>query len=279
MYKFFTAIIIYLVILSTLISFVVFESIQEEQKYISLDGGITSDKVEFTQIDEYVDTRLLSKGDWNVHNNTLVYSGAFISKWNDMLLKGIVPDNAGYYTVKYEFDNPEDSRIRFILQKAGIADSESYYATYTGTEINVYEASIKLPIQIAFPAKILSAPISLSGNGQTITTRFNPTTEHIELYHNDNFIGECYGNTGGKTTASHYGGMGVFDKHLVITGITANIHITEEPSFVDLFLLIGSVLVYTIDEKYFPLIFNLLLIKLPIAVLIIGLAFWIRGVS
>lgn len=276
MYKFFASIIIYLVIISTLISFVVMDAQEDEVGYISLQGGLSSDKVEFTNIDQYIDTKLLNKGYWKVEGGNLVYSGIH-PQWSDILLKGIQPDESGYYQIKYVFNNPENSRIRFIIQKAGLLDSQSYYLVYDGSSLAIPNPSYDIPIVNLFTTNIFSISSSLSGVNQSITTRFNPSTEHIEVYHNDNYLGEVYGSQG-LVSASHYGGIGVFDNHLEVTSIIADITITEEPSFLDLFSMIANVIFYTIDEKYFPFIYNLLLIKLPIAVLIIGIVFWARGV-
>ena len=277
MYKFFASIIIYLVIISTIISFTVMDARGADTDYISLSTGLTGDRVELTNIEEYIDAKLLDKAYWNVEGNSLVYSGIH-PQWSDILLKGIQPDEEGYYQIKYEFNNPDDSRIRFIIQKAGLLDSQSYYLVYDGSSLTIPNPSYDIPILNLFTTNLFSIPTSLSGVNQSITTRYNPDTEHIEVYHNDNYLGDATGDTG-RTTASHYGGIGVFDNYLEVTGITATINIYEEPSFLDLFSMIASVIFYTIDEKYFPFIFNLLLIKLPIGILAIGIIFWVRGVS
>lgn len=276
MYKFFASIIIYLVIISTIISFTVMDARGTDTDYISLSSGLTGDRVELTNIDEYIDAKLLDKAYWNVEGGNLVYSGIH-PQWSDILLKGIQPDESGYYQIKYEFNNPDDSRIRFIIQKAGLLDSQSYYLVYDGSSLTIPNPSYDIPIVNLFTTNIFSFPTTLSGVNQSITTRFNPSTEHIEVYHNDNYLGEVYGSQG-FVPASHYGGIGVFDNYLEVTGITATINIYEEPSFLDLFSMIANVIFYTIDEKYFPFIYNLLLIKLPIGILIIGIIFWARGV-
>lgn len=277
MYKFFTVIIIYLVIVSTFISFVVLEAQNEELKYIELSNQITGNQVEFSRIDEYIDAKLLDKAYWKVVDNKLIYEG-ISPNWADINLKGLTKDNDGYYTVKYDFNNPNNVYIRFIIQKAGLLDSASYYLVYDGVSLTIPEPKANIPIlDLIFRDTLYKQPIDLSGNAQSITTRFNPDSQHIEIYHNDIYIGEAYGNQD-IVSADYFGGIGVNGDYLEVTAITTNINIVDEPSFTDLFTTIAKVIFYTIDEKYFPFIFNLILIKLPIAVIVIGVIFWVRGV-
>lgn len=278
MYKYFTGIIIYLVIISTLISVVVLDAKGEEQDYIALSNSITGSQVEFSNIDEYIDAKLLAGSYWNVVDNTLIYEG-ISPNWADINLKGLQPDNDGYYTVKYEFNNPNNVYIRFIIQKAGLLDSASYYLVYDGVSLTIPEPKADIPIlDLLFSDTLYKMNADLSGNNQSITTRYNPDSQHIEIYHNDDYLGDAYGKLD-TTTASHYGGIGVNGNYLEVTKITTDINITEEPSFTDLFGMISNVIFYTIDEKYFPFVYNLILIKLPIALLAIGIIFWVRGTS
>lgn len=275
MYKFFVGIIAYLVIISTIIGFVVYDAKNTQMDGINIGNTLQSDRVEFTEIDEYVDAKLLDRSYWTVTNNTLVFSGIHPS-WSDLLLKGIQTDSEGYYTIEYTIVNPENSRYRIIIQKSGLFDGDSVYLIYDGTKFTIPEPSINIPILTLVSGELYHYPVSNLIDEHTVKTRYNHDSGHIMIYLNDEYIGDSYYTS--DSTPSHFGGIGVYDNHLLVTGITTNIQITEEPSFLDLFGLIGSVLVYTIDEEYFPWIYNLLLIKLPIAMLIIGLAFWSRGV-
>lgn len=278
MFKFFAAIILYLVVISTIISFVVVDARNEDVGYISLSGGLEAKRVEFTEIDQYVDTKLVTLGYWSDINNTLVYEGVYPG-WNELFLKGLSPNSEGFYVVEYQFNNPQDSRIRFNLQHDGILDEKSYYLTYDEGYLRITEPRINIPILGLLPPDIIfERPISLSGNNQSIKTEFNPNTGEIRVYHNSEYIGDGIAKEP-IVTASHYGGIGVFDTYLEITAIIADINIYEEPGVMDLFSMIANVLVYTIDEKYFPFVYNLLLIKLPISILILGVVFWVRGVS
>ena len=282
MFQYFSALIVYLVILSLIVSGVVYAVEKEEVESINIDGAILADSVSFSEVEQFIDGRYIdgasfdmgsdyTYGSWYLTNDTLRYRGVGI-QYSDIYVKGLTPDG-GIIRVSYTIDNPNDNRMRFWIQKAGLLDKDSYLLEYTGEEIVIKEG--------LFKSTIWSIPYSLKDN-QIVTTYYNPDTQLIRIEINDVEIGSVSGGLSKIDNTKYYGGIGARDQssgELTVSSIEGNIRIFQEVKLTDLFSILAGVLFWTVDEKYFPMIFNIIFVKIPIFVIILGIIFWVRGTS
>jgi len=281
MIKFLAGIILYLLIISTFFGFVVSEKMSDELSGINTEI-YKGDFVDFsgtTNFNALIDQSSLVSQSWNIVNNVLIYNDTYsaLKGIHPIFFKGIQPNIDNEYKVKYYFNNSEDLNFEIWVTDGGIYDEHSFILKYDKTNLKMYNPYIHSIIGEYFQTEMFSIPISLTGI-HTITTILNPITQKIQIYVDDTLIQDI--PTKIRDDYTHYGGIFVPETGTFqVTKIESDITISADTGDHNFLALIGRLMLYTVPEEYMPLIFNIILIKFPIILLGIVIAFYIRGVS
>lgn len=278
--KYIGFIILYLVVISTVMGMVITEKTGDKFNTISTDiySGNTVDLSGKTEFDNLINTNYITYSDWSFVNNTLYYSGEGID--NEIYLKGIQPEN-GVYTVIYDIDNSEDLSFWIYITEGGYNNQYSYimeYDTSTGIVSIAYPYN-RNAVGEFFREEIISVSQDLSGE-LSLKTVLDTNTGNIKIYKdNVEFIDIPVSL---KDDYDHYGGLEVLTAgSFTVNSIATKIVITsnDDNNNIDFITTIAKLMLWTVPEEYMPLMFNIILIKLPILMLGIAVAFYIRGVS
>lgn len=301
MYEKLTLILAYLIVSSVFLGWFVYESeknvistldnVNYQGDIIRLDGSIPLEMFIDTK---YSTTQLSFVNLTGYAGNVLQISpaytaiGTFNPYRNTLYIRGIQPDN-NVYTVTYHIVNPDNADFAIIpasyedvsnarVLKANFKDMDTnprLIVTYDYDDL-IYDA-ITQPI--ATNANI--APYWQTSGENKITTILNRNLNVISIYLNDNPI--CISapvNIGEKSDTMHGGLRLLEESNIYLTSIDAPVYLTEDTQNTDnILIIIAQVLAWNVDEKYIPNMLNLLLIKVPMLFLIVGLAFYLRGVS
>lgn len=300
MYEKLTLILAYLIVSSVLMGWFVYESernviqtldnVNYQGDIIRLDGSIP--------LEMFIDTKQsttalsfvnLSGYESNVLKISPSYTaiGTFNPYKNTVFIRGIQEDN-NIYTVTYHIVNPDN--IDFVIIPASYSDSN---ARVLKANFKDMDSAPRLIVTYDYDDIIydtITQPIATNANiGQywfnsgenTITTILNRNVNTITVYLNDNPI--CINapvNIGEKSDTIHAGLRILEEYDMYLTAIDAPVYLTEDTQNTEnILVIIAQVLAWNVDEKYIPNMINLILIKVPMLFLIVGLAFYLRGVS
>ena len=281
MIRFIAGIILYLLIISTFFSFVVSEAINEDLPGINTEI-YSGDVVDFsgnTDFTALIDASIINSQQWNIVNNQLVFNGTYADSANErpIFFKGIQLNEDNEYKIKYYFNNSDDLTFEIWITDGGLFDSDAYILVYDGSNLKLYNPYTHTFAGEFLKTEMFSTPISLSGE-HTITTVLNPSTQILEIYI-DSALNQQI-PTEIKNYYPHYGGIIITETgEFSISRIESSIFITENTDNSNFITLIGNLLLWSVPEKYMPLIFNIILIKFPLLILTISVTFYIRGVS
>lgn len=280
MIKYISLIILYLLVISSFLTLVIYE--QTSETIQGIDGGVYSGGMaDFSgriDIDTLVDLSGASNFQWKLGNNTLVYDGDYYGTTMEkpIYFNGIVPNSAGEYDVTYQIDNVNDLNFELYITQGGISDSSSYILTYKNGWITMYTPYVHTLVGSFFKTELISQSLSLADEHR-IQTIVNPSTQQLSIVIDGSTVLQL--NTEIKSSYNHYGGFLIAgDGRFIIEEVTTSIKILDEgdSSFLGI---IASLMLWNVDEKYLPLAFNIILIKFPMIVLTMAIAFYLRGVS
>lgn len=280
MLRFIAGIILYLILISTFFGFIVTESQNEEFKSLNIEM-YSGDVVDFssqTNFEKLIDSNYINSQSWNIEDNTLIFDGIYSSAYfnKPIFFKGIQKNSDNEYNVKYHFNNSEDLTFQIWLSDGGILESDAYILIYDKTTLKMYNPYYHSTIGSFLKTEMFSIPMSLSGE-HIITTIINPTTQTLKIYVDSNLIQEI--PTEIKESYPHYGGILITETGtFTLTKIESTIRILESIDNMNFLSLIANLLLWSVPEKYMPLMFNIILIKFPLLILSIATAFYIRGV-
>ena len=278
MLKYISLIILYILVVSSFFSLVIYE--ESGTEISNPIGNIYSGgSVDFSgklNLKDIVDNSYNNMG-WNIINNTLIRTNGIYDPYaKGLFFKGFIPDENNNINVKIVIDNKDnaDFNLYVATNKRSInpVSTKKYYViTYRDNKI-----SMKYPDILGLGENIFSQNINLSGK-HTIEYKISNTQKTLDLTIDDVLIGNYVLDL--EKTYDYYLGVGVFDEgEFIIESIEALILITDinEASFTTI---IASLLLWNVPDKYLPMAFNILLIKFPLIILTIAAAFYIRGVS
>ncbi len=278
MLKYISLIILYILVVSSFFSLVIYE---ESGTEISNPIGTiySGGSVDFSgklNLKDIVDNSYNNMG-WNIVNNTLIRTNGIYDPYaKGLFFKGFIPDENNNINVKIVIDNKDNADFNLYVTSNKksinpISTKKYYVITYRDNKI-----SMKYPDILGLGENVFSQNINLSGK-HTIEYKISNTQKTLDLTIDEALIGSYVLDL--EKTYDYYLGVGVFDEgEFIIESIDALILITDinEASFTTI---IASLLLWNVDEKYLPMAFNILLIKFPLIILTIAVAFYIRGVS
>ena len=278
MLKYISLIILYILVVSSFFSLVIYEESGTEisNPIGSIYSGGSVDFSGKLNLNDIVDGSYNNLG-WNIVNNTLIRTNGIYDPYaKGLFFKGFIPDENNNINVKIVIDNKDnaDFNLYVATNKRSInpISTKKYYViTYRDNKI-----SMKYPDILGLGENVFSQNINLSGK-HTIEYKISNTQKTLDLTIDEALIGSYVLDL--EKTYDYYLGIGIFDEgEFVIESIEALILITDinESSFTTI---IASLLLWNVDEKYLPMAFNILLIKFPLIILTIAVAFYIRGVS
>ena len=278
MLKYISLIILYILVVSSFFSLVIYEESGTEisNPIGSIYSGGSVDFSGKLNLNDIVDGSYNNLG-WNIVNNTLIRTNGIYDPYaKGLFFKGFIPDENNNINVKIVIDNKDnaDFNLYVATNKRSInpISTKKYYViTYRDNKI-----SMKYPDILGLGENVFSQNINLSGK-HTIEYKISNTQKTLDLTIDEALIGSYVLDL--EKTYDYYLGVGVFDEgEFIIESIDALILITDinEASFTTI---IASLLLWNVDEKYLPMAFNILLIKFPLIILTIAVAFYIRGVS
>jgi hypothetical protein len=278
MLKYISLIILYILVVSSFFSLVIYEESGTEIN--NPIGNIYSGgSVDFSgklNLKDIVDNSYNNMG-WNIVNNTLIRTNGIYDPYaKGLFFKGFIPDENNNINVKIVIDNKDNADFNLYVTSNKksinpISTKKYYVITYRDNKI-----SMKYPDILGLGENVFSQNINLSGK-HTIEYKISNTQKTLDLTIDEALIGSYVLDL--EKTYDYYLGVGVFDEgEFIIESIDALILITDinETSFTTI---IASLLLWNVDEKYLPMAFNILLIKFPLIILTIAVAFYIRGVS
>ena len=281
MIKFVAGIILYLLIISTFFGFVVSEAMNEDLPGLNTEI-YSGDIVDFsgnTDFEKLIDASVINSQQWIITDNILIYGGIYSGSANErpIFFKGIKPTIDNIYEVKYFLNNSEDLPFEIWITEGGLFDSDAYILYYSGSTLTMYNPYIHTFVGEYLKTEMFSQTISLSGEN-TITTKIDYDNQNLKIYINDNLIQDI--PTEIKSSYNHYGGIIITETgNFSITRIESTVLITDATDNTNFLSLVASLVLWSVPEKYMPLIFNIILIKFPLLLLTISVAFYIRGVS
>jgi len=281
MIKFIAGILLYLLIISTFFGFVISEAMNEDFNTINMDI-YSGDVVDFsgeTDFSKLIDASIINSQQWNIVDNKLIFDGIYAGSINErpIFFKGIQPDNEGNYEVKYYFNNSENLKFELWITDGGIYDSDAYILFYDGNNLKMYYPYIHTTVGVYFRTEIFSEPKILSGI-HTLTTKVNPNEQTLKIYIDSSLFQSVPIEI--KDSYPHYGGIMITETGtFTLTRIESTILITDATDNSNFLSLIANLVLWSVPEKYMPLIFNIILIKFPLMLLTISVAFYIRGIS
>lgn len=275
MYKFLCALVMYIVVISSILSYSVYQIESNRIEGVSLPSTFFTENIQFGEIDEVssiFDGKITSSSFYTLHNNSLEFYNGLPYRYEDIYLKGVQPNSEGNYVVAYNISNPDNSLFRLWVYDAGIAGIGSIYAEFSDTEVKLRKVG---GTYVLWDSVIVEASLNNPSSG-IVQTKYNPSTGYVEVTHNGvSYISTYIDN---PSTINYYGGIGVLGETFTINGISAPIVIQTEKA-PNIFEIIGSLLVWNVSEEYIPMLLNIILIKVPIIFLALAIAFYLRGVS
>ncbi len=275
MYKFLCALVMYIVIISSIVTYSVYQMESNRIESISLPSAFFTDNINFGEIDSVgsvFDGKITSSSYYTLTNGTLSFNNGLPYRYEDIYLKGVQPNSEGIYEVSYNISNPDNSFFRFWIYDAGIAGVGSIYAEFTDTKLKLREVG---GTYILWDSVIEEVPLTNPTSG-IITTQYNPTSGYVSIIYDDLIYINKPVNT--PNTINYYGGIGVLGETFAVNGIATPIQ-TQTEETPNIFEIIGSLLLWNVSEDYIPTWLNIILIKVPIIFLALAIAFYIRGVS
>lgn len=281
MIKFVAGIILYLLIVSTFFGFIVSEAMNEDLPGINTEI-YSGDIVDFsgnTDFSEFIDSSIINSQQWIITDNTLIFNGIYSDSTNErpIFFKGIKPTIDNVYEVKYFLNNSEDLSFELWITDGGLFDSDAYILYYSDSTLTLYNPYLHTLVGEFLKTEMFSQPVSLSGEN-TITTKLDYDNQNLKIYINDNLFQDI--PTEIKSYYPHYAGIIITETgEFSITRIKSDILITDNTDNSNFLTLIANLVLWSVPEKYMPLIFNIILIKFPLMLLTISVAFYIRGVS
>lgn len=275
MYKTLCAVVLYIVVISSIITYSVYEIESNKIDGVTLPSSFFDDNIDFSTVDS-IDTifngKLTSSSYYNIENNTLLFENGLPYRYEDIYIKGIQPHSDGTYTISYNITNPDKSQFRLWIYRAGTLGLGSVYAEFTDSQIQLRETG---GTYLLWDSVITTAPLTIPTGG-IITTQYNPTDGRVSItYDGQTYINEIIPT---PKTIDYYGGIGVLGYSFTVNGISTPILIQTE-EIPNIFEIIGSLLLWNVSEEYIPNWLNIILIKVPIIFLALAIAFYIRGVS
>lgn len=281
MLRFITGILLYLIVISTFFGFVVSEAIGEDLEGINTEiyaGDIVdfSGNTDFTAL---IDASIINSQQWIITDNQLIFNGIYMGSTNErpIFFKGIQENIDNEYEVKYYLNNSEDLTFELWVTDGGILDSDAYILYYDGSNLKMYNPFAHSIVGGYFKTEMFNNIVSLSGI-HTITTNINQEEQTLKIYIDGSLLQEI--PTEIKDSYPHYGGIIITETGtFTLTKIESTIFITDNTDNSNFLTLIGNLVLWSVPEKYMPLLFNIILIKFPLLILTISVAFYIRGVS
>jgi len=283
MIKYIGAIILYLFAISLLISSVVYAETGENIGGIS-SYGYSATSVNFSEdinFNDIIVADIIDINAWEISNSSLNWIGNGLL-YQRVAFQGIqISDNN--IEVTYYINNVDNIDYDIYITVGGSSLSDSYILQYDANNQKVYMKELgprEFPLSLLLSDLFVYNSIDLSGN-HIIKTKINIATDYIEIYIDDNLIWYGNGNQDSNAPYEYYAGLGIQNSgNFELTQIDTNFilgAINEDYS--NFLVLMALIMAYTIEELYFPLIFNIILIKVPIIMLGICIAFYFRGVS
>ena len=283
MLKYIGGIILYLFAISLLISSVVYA---ETGNNI---GGITpysysATSVNFSEEINFNDilvADIIDINAWEISNNSLNWIGNGLL-YQRVAFQGIQIIN-NEIEVTYYINNGDNIDFDIYLTVGGTSLSDSYILQYDANNQKVYMKELgprEFPLSLLLSDLFVYNSIDLTGSHK-INTKINIMSDYIEIYIDDNLIWYGNGNQDSNLPYEYYAGLGIQDSgNFELTQIDSNFILgASNNDYSNFLVLMALIMAYTIDELYFPFIFNMVLIKVPIIMLGICIAFYFRGVS
>jgi len=211
--------------------------------------------------------------------NELVFDGTYFGSSNErpIFFKGIQMNSDNEYEVKYFLNNTEDLTFEIWITDGGVFDSDAFILYYDGINLKMYNPFIHTFVGEYLKTEMFSETVSMSGT-HTITTAIDYDNQLLKIYIDDSLFKEI--PTEIKNSYPHYGGIIITETGTFsLTRIESVVFITDNTDNSNFLTLISNLVLWSVPEKYMPLIFNIVLIKFPLLILTISVAFYLRGVS
>lgn len=278
MLKYISLIILYILVVSSVFSLIIYEESGAEisNPVGSIYSGGSVDFSGKLNLNDIVDGSYNNLG-WNIINNTLIRTNGIYDPYaRGLYFKGFIPDENDDINVRIVIDNKDNADFNLYVtsnkKSLNPIPTKKYYTiTYRDNKI-----SMKYPDIFGLGGNVFSQSIDLNGK-HTIEYKISNTQKTFDLTIDNVLIGTYVLDI--EKTYDYYLGIGIFDEgEFVIESIEALILITDinEATFTTI---IASLLLWNVPDKYLPMAFNILLIKFPLIILTIAVAFYIRGVS
>lgn len=278
MYKLFGLLIAYILIASVFVSYFVGEAENENVDSL-IETGYSAAYVDFSgETDFYgiLDTSVTGSNYANIVNDTLIINPPAVGN-TAIYFKGMQPKD-GIYTIDYDITNTPNADFSVIIS----SDHKSFtpkalLMNYAGGQINVIYSDFSTIARFT-ANKLLDEKVDLSGNHK-IKTILNTNNNKLEIYIDDVLTGYTYITDYTDEDKTCHAGIIATDT-LIINSINANIYYTNENiSDTNILSTLALILAWNVDEEYFPSILNFIFIKIPIILLGVGGALYIRGSS
>lgn len=283
MLKYVSLIILYILVVSSFLSIIIYEETGNEVGIPigNLYEGITIDFTGNLKLKDIVGNTHGTFG-WELINNTLVYKdGNLISNFEPLMFKGITEDENRDVNVKININNKDNSNFILFVTRNNknlipySQDLSSYEIEYINNKLTMYYPYVHTTVFTAFREEVFTQNIDLTGK-HTIAYTISNKQKTFTLKIDEQLIGVYPIKLDDKY--DYYLGIAIREQgEFVIESIEATIIIpnVDDTSFLRI---IGSLLLWNVDVKYMPLALNILLIKFPLMILTIAVAFYIRGI-
>lgn len=283
MLKYVSLIILYILVVSSFLSIIIYEETGNEAGIPigNLYEGITIDFTGNLKLKDIVGNTHGTFG-WELINNTLVYKdGNLISNFEPLMFKGITEDENRDVNVKININNKDNSNFILFVTRNNknlipySQDLSSYEIEYINNKLTMYYPYVHTTVFTAFREEVFTQNIDLTGK-HTIAYTISNKQKTFTLKIDEQLIGVYPIKLDDKY--DYYLGIAIREQgEFVIESIEATIIIpnVDDTSFLRI---IGSLLLWNVDVKYMPLALNILLIKFPLMILTIAVAFYIRGI-
>jgi len=262
----FIAILLYLVITSAVVSITIMEKEGIQTSYVSWVTTVpTLENVDFTLNSSQDIAHIDIYNSWEFSNEKGLYSTS--ESHNKVFFQGIAPitytDDIPI-TSTYTIRNPNDNEVQIIFRETSIIST--VYATISETSVELWDKNGLISgINLISPVGIYD--VSLDNDEYIISTSYKRDTGHAQLWINGQIVFDTFVSCKPQNIELYVGvyTFGVDTQIITLDSTIVETQIPDETQFgfIEFFTTITTILLWTVEEAYLPLLLNFIFIKVP----------------
>lgn len=295
MQKFTSLLICYIIFMSVTMSYIILDMENTEINSVYDLSNEQGHYVYFNSeesMKKFIQSGSIAGKDYEFINNSLRFyaptSNIGLDSVNDNYIKNLIVNEENNYDITYTINNEYDISYGVMIKaKKGISGFEdSYYLKYNEDSNSlqlIYGASNVVSSLLWTNVIETINNVDLSGQ-HNIRIVWNVDDNLLYVYL-DNVL-KISGYKMEKTNNfDYFGGLILYPTklnqvaYIDLVSITSEYNVNVLDSNSDFLGVISQLILWNVDSKYLPILWNILLVKLPILMLIVSLAYYVRGVE